>query len=177
MPINPSTRRRLNEALTAVARLANSQRLAAVHAARSGVELPWNVLSVLLRLVEDGPTTMTALSRRCQLTAPLLTRHVRVLEEAGFARRSANPADGRSITVEATPAGKEAAARFDRANAEMVDEQLSDWSEEDLLALADALSRLVADLRRARGAAAMACEPGRSTSRARRRGPGRSAAS
>jgi DNA-binding MarR family transcriptional regulator len=148
--LRPETRRRLNEALTTLARLSNSQRLAAVHASRSGVHLSLTAVSVLRRLDDHGPQTMSQLAERCQLAPPPLSRQVRGLELAGHVVRTPNPADGRSTMVDVTARGRAALAAFGEANAELLDVQLASWSDEELTALSDQIQRLVADLRAVR---------------------------
>lgn len=145
--MKPDTRQRLNEAITAVTRFGGSQRLAAVHAAKSGIPLSMTAVNVLRQLEAAGPMPMTELAERCHLVLPPLSRAVLALEEQGFTARSRNPRDARSTLVRLTEQGREALARFAEANAELLDSALNSWSDEELSDLADAMLRLVTDLR------------------------------
>jgi DNA-binding MarR family transcriptional regulator len=145
--MKPDTRQRLNDAITAVTRFGGSQRLAAVHAARSGIPLSMTAVNVLRELEAAGPVPMTELAERCHLALPPLSRTVMSLEEQGFTARSKNPRDARSTLVRLTDRGRNALARFAEANAELLDSALDRWSDEELSDLAGAMLRLVTDLR------------------------------
>jgi DNA-binding MarR family transcriptional regulator len=69
------------------------------------------------------------------------------LEKQGFTARSKNPKDARSTLVRLTDAGRNALERFAEANAELLDSALDHWSDEELSELAEAMLRLVADMR------------------------------
>jgi DNA-binding MarR family transcriptional regulator len=145
--VKPDTRQQLNDAITAVTRFGGSQRLAAVHAARSGVPLSMTSVNVLRQLDAAGPMAMTELAERCHLALPPLSRAVMSLEEQGFTARSRNPKDARSTLVRLTDPGRNALERFAEANAELLDSALDQWSDEELSELALTMLRLVADLR------------------------------
>lgn len=145
--MKPDTRQRLNDAITAVTRFGGSQRLAAVHAARSGIPLSMTAVNVLRQLESAGPIPMTELADRCHLALPPLSRTVMGLEEQGLTIRSRNPRDARSTLVRLTESGRHALERFAEANAELLDSALDSWSDEELSELADAMLRLIADLR------------------------------
>jgi DNA-binding MarR family transcriptional regulator len=145
--VKPDTRQRLNDAITAVTRFGGSQRLAAVHAARSGIPLSMTAVNILRQLDTAGPIPMTELAERCHLALPPLSRAVMSLEEQAFAARSRNPKDARSTLVRLTDSGRAALERFAEANAELLDTALDHWSDEELSELADAMLRLVTDMR------------------------------
>jgi DNA-binding MarR family transcriptional regulator len=145
--VKPDTRQGLNDAITAVTRFGGSQRLAAVHAARSGIPLSMTAVSILRQLEAAGPMPMTELAERCHLALPPLSRAVMGLEVSGFTARSRNPRDARSTLVRLTDAGRSALERFAEANADLLDSALSHWSDEELAEVADAMLRLVTDLR------------------------------
>lgn len=145
--MKPGTRQELNDAITAVTRFGGSQRLAAVHAARSGIPLSMTAVNVLRQLEAAGPLPMTELAERCHLALPPLSRTVMSLEEQGFTARSKNPKDARSTLVRLTDPGRNALERFAEANAELLDSALDHWSDEELAELAEAMLRLVNDLR------------------------------
>src|SRR6476661_7215837 len=68
------------------------------------------------------------------------SRAVRVvdrLEEAGLAKRSAAPGDGRAVSVALTPRGRRVAARIAAARAAVLEDALGDLSEAEREQLAE----------------------------------------
>jgi DNA-binding transcriptional ArsR family regulator len=63
----------------------------------------------LLRLVEAGPARVTELAARFDISLPAVSRHLRVLEAAGFLERRVA---GRDHFIEAKPEGMDEVARF-----------------------------------------------------------------
>jgi DNA-binding MarR family transcriptional regulator len=63
-------------------------------------------LSTLSVLVFGGPATLGELARTEQVSAPTMSRLVRGLERDGLVTRQANDRDGRSVLLEASPAGR-----------------------------------------------------------------------
>jgi DNA-binding MarR family transcriptional regulator len=63
-------------------------------------------LSALSVLVFGGPTTMGALARAEQVSAPTMSRLVSGLERDGFVVRELDENDARAVRVRATPAGR-----------------------------------------------------------------------
>lgn len=68
-------------------------------------ELGETALTVLTRLDDEGPQTLTALSQAFQVTLASMSQTVNRLTEAGYAVRSPDPDDGRRVRLAATPAG------------------------------------------------------------------------
>jgi DNA-binding MarR family transcriptional regulator len=63
-------------------------------------------LSALSVLVFGGPTTVGALARAEQVSAPTMSRLVSGLERDGFVAREAAEEDARSVRVRPTPKGR-----------------------------------------------------------------------
>jgi DNA-binding MarR family transcriptional regulator len=63
-------------------------------------------LSALSVLVFGGATTVGALARAEQVSAPTMSRLVSGLERDGFVRREADEDDARAVRVRATPKGR-----------------------------------------------------------------------
>ena len=63
-------------------------------------------LSALSVLVFGGPTTLGALARAEQVSAPTMSRLVRALERDGLVVREPHSEDGRAIVVAASPQGR-----------------------------------------------------------------------
>lgn len=146
--IDPGVREQVNDAITVVARFANSRHLAAVHSAESGVDLPLSAVALLRQLDPGNPLRLSELSRRLQVALPPLSRQVRTLVDGGFLERAEDGSDARASLLAITVAGREALHRFDKANRALLDKALAGWDDESLAALAAQMQRLVADLRR-----------------------------
>jgi DNA-binding MarR family transcriptional regulator len=141
-------REQVNDAITMVARFANSRRLSAVHVAESGVDIPISGVALLRRLEPGEALRLSDLSRSLQVALPPLSRQVRSLVEGGYVIRTQDGSDARASLLSITKAGRTALARFDRANSALLDRSLAGWSDEGLSALAEQMQRLVGDLRR-----------------------------
>ncbi|MDL4772553.1 MarR family winged helix-turn-helix transcriptional regulator [Actinomadura xylanilytica] len=78
---------------------------------RGSIRLPatekhtFTTLSVLHTLVHKGPMRLTALKTTEQITQPAITQLVSRLERDGLVERRPDPADGRAVLVQVTPAG------------------------------------------------------------------------
>ncbi|HEX4433114.1 MAG TPA: MarR family transcriptional regulator [Frankiaceae bacterium] len=146
--IDPGVREQVNDAITVVARFANSRHLAAVHSAQSGVDLPLSAVALLRQLDPGNPLRLSELSRRLQVALPPLSRQVRTLVDSGFLERAEDGSDARASLLAITEAGREALRRFEDANRALLDKALAGWDDESLAALASQMQRLVEDLRR-----------------------------
>ena len=144
--IDPAVRAQVNDAITHVARFANSRHLSALHSEVSGIDLPFSSVA-LLRLLET-PMRLSELSRRLQVALPPLSRQVRTLEAHGFVNRSEDFTDARASLLSITKTGRDALDRFADANRALLDKALAGWDDETLTALAEQMQRLIGDLRR-----------------------------
>ena len=142
-----ASRRRLNEAISALSRFTRSRKLDALHAERAGVALNFPAFSVLGRLVDDGPLGVGELGRRAHMAPNALSRQIKLLEDDGYVERRPHPDDGRSWVLAATAEGRTAHRRLRQANETMLARQLRDWTDDEMEELAAALERLVGDLR------------------------------
>jgi DNA-binding MarR family transcriptional regulator len=96
--------------------LAGALRLAVTRTARrlrqeAGSELTPSLGSALVTLERHGPLTPSELAARERVQRPTVTRMLARLEEAGLVERAADPVDGRSSLVSASPAGRALLAR------------------------------------------------------------------
>jgi DNA-binding MarR family transcriptional regulator len=146
--IDPVVREDINDAITIVARFANSRRLAVVHSARSGIDLPLSAVALLRQLEPGEPLRLSELSRRLQVALPPLSRQVRTLVEGQFITRAPDGDDARASLLAITDLGREALARFAGANRALLDKALAGWRDDDLAELAAQMQRLIRDLRR-----------------------------
>lgn len=140
-------RQRLSEALEALQRITNSQRLDVLHAARSGIPLGFAALGVLGRVIRRGPLRMSELAAVGRMHPAALTRQVQLLEAEGMIVRRPDPDDRRASVVRATTKGRNAFRRMQAVNDEIMAEQLADWTPEELDDLVDRMDRLIVALR------------------------------
>ncbi|GAA2715361.1 MarR family transcriptional regulator [Actinoplanes palleronii] len=102
-------------------------------------------LSVLRRLVDEGPGRVTDLARLTRASQPGMTQLVGRLEKSALVRRVPDPNDGRGVLVEVTQGGRDLldrtyahyAATFDR-----LFEQLDAADSAAIVQALPALSRL-----------------------------------
>lgn len=100
-------------------------------------------VGVLTVAVERGPLRAGAIAEELDVLPSSVTRHVQALQEAGLVVTRADPADKRASLVEATAAGREQAARFREAGAEVFHAVIADWPGEDVVRLTGLLERLI----------------------------------
>ncbi|SHF50512.1 DNA-binding transcriptional regulator, MarR family [Jatrophihabitans endophyticus] len=74
-------------------------------------ELSLNSVSVLGRIMTQGPLTPGELARQLRMLPQSLTRPLAALERAGLVRRTPDPADRRGALLAATAAGRRALRR------------------------------------------------------------------
>jgi DNA-binding MarR family transcriptional regulator len=146
--IDAAVRDHINEAITAVARFANSRQLAAVHSAHTGLDLSLSAIGILHQLEAGEPLRPSALAKRLQIALPPLSRQVGALIDGGFVRRTPDDRDGRASLLAITPTGEEALRMFAAANRALLDKALAGWTDAALASLAAQMQRLVGDLRR-----------------------------
>jgi DNA-binding MarR family transcriptional regulator len=97
---------------------------------------------VLDLLIQRGPLTLNQLAAGIQLDKSTLSRVVDGLERKRALKRAANPADGRSILIQATDSGTE---RYGRVKADIVAENeklLADFAAGTRRKLVELIARL-----------------------------------
>jgi DNA-binding MarR family transcriptional regulator len=88
-----------------------------------GLTLP--EASVLKRLNQDGPTTVTALAKAEQISVQSVGATLGALETRGLLERRPDPGDGRRAIMSVTEAGRKALADKHDARTELVARALS----------------------------------------------------
>lgn len=104
-------------------------------------------LSLLDRLETTGAQRITDLAAHEGISQPAMTALVNRLEDRGWARRNADPADGRAILVDITDAGRERLERHRADRTRRIIGRLAALDPADqaaLLAALPALTRLTA---------------------------------
>jgi DNA-binding MarR family transcriptional regulator len=92
--------------------LASRLRLAVARTARrlrqeAGGGLSPTLTAALASIDNLGPLTPSELADRERIKRPTATRLIATLEDSGLVARTADPSDGRSSLIAATPAGRE----------------------------------------------------------------------
>src|SRR3954452_18357797 len=128
----------------------------------AGGELSPSQGAALTTIAAHGPLTPSELAGRERIQRPTATRVLARLEEAGLLQRAADPGDGRSSLISATPAGHALLARL-RARKDAYLARRLDGLDPEELAVLD----------RAAGILERILEEGREGSRPRPPGAGR----
>jgi DNA-binding MarR family transcriptional regulator len=117
------------------------ERVHARYAARwsDGVERAAYLL--LVRLVTDGPTRLSALADAVHSDTSTVSRQVAQLVKLGLVERRADPADGRACLLATTAAGEEHFQDKRRRRNESFDALLDGWSARDRRRLRELVSR------------------------------------
>jgi len=85
----------------------------------------------LLRVFDEGPLRVTALAGILEVDLSVASRQVKALEDTGFVRRAADPADARAALVSATEAGRAALEQVRAQRREVLGEVVGSWSTAD----------------------------------------------
>jgi DNA-binding MarR family transcriptional regulator len=105
-------------------------------------DMSMTAAATLGTLERDGPSKLTMLAVREGVTQPAMTQLISRLQDAGLARREADPADGRVVQVRITDEGKATLARRRARRAELLAGVLEQLSPEHRAALVAALPAL-----------------------------------
>jgi DNA-binding MarR family transcriptional regulator len=96
-------------------------------------------------LVRNGPMTAGQLAKATGLTTGAITGIVDRLEQAGWARRGADPGDRRRVIIHPGPQeNQKTTADLYASHAKTMDRLLSDYSDEQLNFLLEFIRRLTA---------------------------------
>lgn len=140
--------RRVEEAITRIGRISTGREAARIRSERAGLSLSRPAISILSALRKSGPVRLSSLARLTDLEAPLISREIRELVDAGYVDRVADPTDGRAGIVALTAEGVEAYQSYREATDEIVAETFANWGGGDLRALRVHLERVAADFAR-----------------------------
>jgi DNA-binding MarR family transcriptional regulator len=100
---------------------------------------------VLGWLAEFGPARASAVAEQFDIDKGAVSRQLQHLGELGLIERTPDPDDGRAQLVSVTEDGRRRLKAAHDARHALRDQQLSQWSAEDLAAFARQLARFNAD--------------------------------
>jgi DNA-binding MarR family transcriptional regulator len=113
---------------------------------RAGVDIDRVEAIALSRIVDAGSMTVTALAEQLGVACSTAGRHGANLEVRGLVTRSPDIDDRRVTVVTATAAGAGLIDHLRETQRDLLEEVLSDWTNEALEELASLLERLGEDL-------------------------------
>ncbi|MCV7066935.1 MarR family transcriptional regulator [Mycolicibacterium farcinogenes] len=137
----------ISDALAQIVRLNLSRSAFKRQASTADTELSQPSYALLRVLIDEGPQPTGQLAKMAHMDVGMTTRRVQSLVKAGLMTRHADRDDGRISIVEATPAGREAAAALRDLRREHLARALSGWSAADLHQLDGLLARFLHDTR------------------------------
>ncbi|MEU6545714.1 MarR family transcriptional regulator [Streptomyces sp. NPDC046859] len=105
-------------------------------------DCPSGSAAVLTLLVRHGEMRMSKLAELLAVDMSVTSRHVAHVAERGWIERSPDPADKRSRILRLTPSGEERVRDMSRRTTRLLEERLSDWSDDDIAALIRLMARL-----------------------------------
>ena len=113
-----------------------------VRAERGAADLPDPQFNVLVLLARHGVMTPGQLAERERVQPPSMTRTITVLAGRGLVAKQENPADGRKVLVELTPAGRTEVTETKRRRDAWLAGRLAGLSAGDRACLAQAVALL-----------------------------------
>lgn len=134
--------RDIDDALSAIGRLARTRSAALRRQRSAGVALEDGSVYILRTIAERGPLRLGHLSEAVDLEPSQLSKKVRRLVDGGLVTQEVDPAERRAILLQATTEGRRALRRYRDAADRILAEALADWTDADLAAAAAVLGRL-----------------------------------
>jgi DNA-binding MarR family transcriptional regulator len=131
--------------------------VAALFALNAGIERarrekkPASALSLLQVIAVGEAVRPSEIALRQHVHQSLVTRQIREMEDAGFVKVSANPADGRSCLVALTRAGRAEMDRLTEIGLQRFALFVNDWRSDEIRALTDLLEKLRRSMAEAAG--------------------------
>jgi DNA-binding MarR family transcriptional regulator len=119
----------------------------------AGTPLTPSRVAVLWTIHHGGPSTQRAVATALEVSAKNVSVLVDALEETGYVRRAANPADGRSVLLELTPRAEELMITMSAQHAELRADLASAVDAGDLAAVERGVDRILGRLRELTGEA------------------------
>ena len=96
---------------------------------------------MLTFLAADGPQRSSVVSERFNVDKGAISRQVQHLCDLGLLEREPDPLDGRATLISASPDAVRRMTAVDRDRRRWLDEQLKEWSEDDLREFVTGIAR------------------------------------
>ena len=96
---------------------------------------------MLTFLASEGPQRSSVMSERFNVDKGAISRQVQHLCELGLLDRQPDPVDGRAMLISASPDAVHRMEAVDRDRRRWLEEQLAEWSENDLREFVASLGR------------------------------------
>jgi DNA-binding MarR family transcriptional regulator len=96
---------------------------------------------MLTFLAAEGPQRSSVVSETFNVDKGAISRQVQHLSDLGLLVREPDPADGRATLISASPDAVSRMTSVDRDRRRWLDEQLAEWTEEDLRDFVTGLGR------------------------------------
>jgi DNA-binding MarR family transcriptional regulator len=96
---------------------------------------------MLTYLAAEGPQRSSVLSERFGVDKGAISRQVQHLMDLGLLDREADPDDGRAMLISASPDAVRRMEVINKDRRRWLDEQLAEWSEDDLREFVTGLAR------------------------------------
>jgi DNA-binding MarR family transcriptional regulator len=96
---------------------------------------------MLTFLAAEGPQRSSVVSETFNVDKGAISRQVQHLSDLGLLVREPDPADGRATLISASPDAVRRMTSVDRDRRRWLDEQLAEWTEEDLRDFVTGLGR------------------------------------
>lgn len=103
---------------------------------------------VLRAVAESEPVRTSALAEQVGVDPSTMSRHVAVLDTAGYVTRDTDPDDGRAQALRLTPAGRDVMEKVRTARHDLITDALAGWEDSDRAQLSALLGRLADDFLR-----------------------------
>lgn len=144
-PVLESSVDQVENALIPLVRYLSSPRTWRQIAGSADIPLDRARYVVLRAVAESEPVRTTALAEHVGVDPSTMSRHVSVLDQAGYVTRAADPDDGRAQALSLTPAGREVMEKARAARHDLITDVLAGWDDADRTHLAALLGRLADD--------------------------------
>lgn len=113
---------------------------------KAGHGLSANDVTLLRAVVASGPLRLSELATAQGVDKSTITSQVRRLEDRGLIARRPDPADGRAVLLVATSRGQRVRDAMNAAGAQLFEEMLAGWPDEERELLASMLARFSREL-------------------------------
>lgn len=135
----------IGAAINQLQRLLSSRRVFSRLATSAGLTLSQQSTQVLLAM-STSPRPIADIAATANMDVGAVSRHMKILEAGGLAKRAASPSHGRIVLVRRTAKGERLGEHVREVRSRHLVAVLSTWTSEEREQFGALLSRLVSDL-------------------------------